>query len=364
LSFKLAILHFNILEKYPPTMNFISDVLTKKPKYQISVFTSRNTSPYLNKHFENVKIWRLGSVSVNSLKRYLSYLIFNFFGSVFLLIKRPDLVIVYETMSVFPAYIYGKIYRNKKIHIHYHEYVSSPEKDLSSQYMKYLYKREAKLLKSTTCSQTNEDRKTLFLNDNPSLNSKNVFIFPNLPPMNWWQEHGKNKKRWSGGKIKLVYVGVLDANSMYLDGILSLVKQNLDLLELTFFCQQISNSARILLDQYKSENIKVKSALNYYELPTELIKYYLGIILYNGCNLNHIYSIPNKVFEYLYCGLPVLADKTLISLGKSNIAGVYITEINNIPLFTLKEIISKPFIFIEQGNFDTLHLYNYLFDKQ
>ena len=196
-------------------MNFIFDVLSQKPDYKISVITSVNSSPLANQEFKRVKIYRLGSVSEDSVKRYISYLSYNIIGLFILLTKRPDVLVVYETLSVFPAFIYSKIFKKKKIHVHYHEYVSLREKELSSSYMKFLFLCESSLLKKFTCSQTNEDRKALFLKNNPNINPEEVQVYPNMPPKTWWQDFGQYKKPWQGGKVKLVYVGALDAESMH-----------------------------------------------------------------------------------------------------------------------------------------------------
>ena len=138
---KLVILHCNVLEKYPPALNLISDALAQKPAFQISVITSVNNSPYKNQSFPGVKILRLGSTSKNAVLRYTSYVAYNFIGSFVLLLKRPDIVLVYETLSIFPAFIYSIVLPRKKIHIHFHEYVSLPEKKAASSYMKVLFKK-------------------------------------------------------------------------------------------------------------------------------------------------------------------------------------------------------------------------------
>lgn len=323
------------MEKYPPTMNLISDVLTEYSEYKVHVFTSKNSSPYSNIKLSNGKIFRLGSVSKISLERYFSFLIYNFFGTLVLLITRPNIVLVYESFSILPAYIYSKIFPKKKIHIHYHEYVSLSEKEAASKYMKFLFKCEAKLLRKYTCSQTNEDRKELFLMDNVKLKKQNVFVFPNLPPKSWWKDFGQYKKPSDSSKIKLVYVGVLDAETMYLEEVLEWVRQHSNELELTLFSQDISLSAKKLISKFHSENIFLKSALEYNLLPKELIKHDIGLVLYKGHILNYIYNVPNKVFEYLDCGLKVLADevnKSLVQLENNNVYQVSFQNLNQVNL--------------------------------
>ena len=205
--------------------------------------------------------------------------------------------------------------------------------------MKFLFKREDKLLQKHTCSQTNEDRKGLFLKDNPKLKKQNILVFPNMPPRSWWLDFGQYKKPSDGGKIKLVYVGVLDAETMYLEEVLEGVRQHSNELELTLFSQDVSLSAKNLISQYESESLVLKSAIDYSKLPYELIKYDIGLVLYKGHIPNYIYNVPNKVYEYLDCGLSVLADVVNESLGQ-----LENTKVWQVSFQTLNQVNLKKFI--------------------
>lgn len=316
------------MEKYPPVMNFIYDILTQETNYKISVLTCINTSPFANQEYQGVNILRLGLVTENKILRYLSYLSYNILSVIILFIKRPDVVVVYETLSIFPAYIFSKVFKKKKIHVHFHEYMSIKEKKAASVYVKLLFKCEEKLLKKITCSHTNEDRKGMFLKDNPFLKDESVEVYPNTPPKSWWQDYGQHKKLWQGGKIKLVYVGVMDAETMFLEEVLAWVTDNSQELELTIFSHSISDSANKLLQKFESDSIILKPALNYYQLPSELVKYNIGLVLYNGHTPNYIFNVPNKVFEYLYCGLKVIGDKCLKSTSKLDCSEVLLINLN------------------------------------
>ena len=120
-------------------MNFIENVISEKQNYHISIITSKNSSPYKDQKYKGVKIWRLGSLNENSIIRYFYYFVFNLIGSILLILKRPDVVLVYETISILPAYIYSTIFKEKKIHIHYHEFTSEPEKLIASKYINFLF---------------------------------------------------------------------------------------------------------------------------------------------------------------------------------------------------------------------------------
>ena len=334
---KLSIFHFNILEKYPPAMNFISDVLSQKSDYRITVFTSVNSSTYNNLNYNGVKIFRLGSVSKNPLIRYASYLLYNVFGTIMLIFQRPDKIVVYETLSILPAFVFSKIFKKSKIHIHYHEYIGNPEKEAASAYLKFLFRFEKELYKSITCSQTNDDRKALFLMDNPNLEPKNVSVYPNFPPEQWWFDFGQYKKSYMGGVIKLVYVGVLDSETMYLEEILAWVKANSENLVLTLYSQQYSEKTNALINKYSAPNIFLKPAINYYELPQELVKHDMGLVLYKVHNLNYVYNVPNKVYEYLSCGLYVLVGSKLISTTKLRLPYIQIINFYSLDIVALKK---------------------------
>lgn len=335
---RITILHFNVLERYPPALNFISDVLIQKPEYRVSIITTKNTSPYDKKVFSNTHIYRFGSVTQNVSVRYFSYIVYNLFGTLILFAKRPATVIVYESLSIFPAFIYSLFFKNKKIHIHFHEYSSMPEKNGASKYMKFLFKLEQKLLQKCTSSQTNEDRRELFLKDNFKLKKQNVSVFPNMPPKSWWMEYGQHKKPWNGGKIQLVYVGVLDSETMYLEEVLRYVNHHPDELELTLFSQDVSLGARKLISEFQSVNICLKTALDYSTLPKELIKHDIGLVFYKGHIPNVIYSVPNKVFEYLHCGVKVLSDSCLLSLAKLNSTNIILTEFKEIQKYEISKL--------------------------
>ncbi len=51
--------------------------------------------------------------------------------------------------------------------------------------------------------------------------------------------------------------------------------------------------------------INLKAGVNYNELPEILKQYDIGILLYKGHIPNYVFNAPNKLFEYLACGLDV-----------------------------------------------------------
>jgi hypothetical protein len=324
---------------YPPVLNFLRDLISEKPYYFTSVFTTRIISVFKKKEFECGSIWRFGIISDNRVIRYLSYLYFNLFTTIFLIRIRPDSIIIYETLSVFPAYVYKKIFKSTKIHIHYHEYSSLHEKNNASNYIKFLFKIENSLLRYTTSSHTNEDRKLFFLVDNPKLDPSAVEVYPNLPPSSWWNKYGKFKKLYKDGRISLVYLGALDFETMFLDEILTLVMKNADILDLTFFCHNLTDKVKLRINEYNAPNIFLKEPIVYDNLPEELVKYDVGLVLYKGLIPNHVYSVPNKVNEYLSCGLHVVVHNKLITTARLNIEQIGIIDFTKLDVDFLRNLL-------------------------
>ncbi len=347
MSNKIAILHFNVLEKYPPVMNFIFDALEANPAKKILVFTTKNTTSYKTPHFPNTKIYRFGTISSNSFKRYATYMWFNLMSSIVLLINRVDNLTVFESLSIIPLWVVSKIYSSDKCHIHFHEYISEPERIKSSVYIKVLFKLENQLLKKYHCSHTNEDRKRLFLIDKPFLNSDFVEVRPNLPPRSWWNEYGQFKKKKSGTKIKLVYVGSCDNRTMYVKEVLDWVNANQLYLDLTIISQQLDNETKKMILDYNCPSISILRPIDYYELPKEQIKYDVGLVLYKGHVPNYIYNVPNKVYEYLSCGLKVLAPDTILSIQSIKNNQILIFDFSDLNSIELTSIISSNEIFFD-----------------
>jgi len=75
------------------------------------------------------------------------------------------------------------------------------------------------------------------------------------------------------------------------------------------FPPQLTLSTKILLDfvnDLNSPYIEMKNSANYNDLPSILAGYHIGVILYNGSIPNYVINAPNKLFEYLACGLDVI----------------------------------------------------------
>jgi len=339
----LAIVHFQPLENYPPVMNLINS-LSLKVNFITKVYTTGN-------NFRNwfaadkITINRVATTSNYALVRYWCYIKFNITTFFYLIIKQPNFVVAFETYSIFPVYLYKKLFIHSKIFIHYHEYISINEIKTASTYFKFLNFFEKKLfLNCDYISQTNSDRLKLFLIDNPFVNNNKTFVAPNFPSKNWLKWCKLNRQVNNSGIVKLIHVGALSIETMYVQEMIEwVIKQN-GKYTIDFYTNNITIDAKLVFDNLKTEYVKILGSINYFELPKILIKYDVGVTLYNGHIPNYIYSVPNKVFEYLYCGLDVWYSKDLISTHNLNANNQQINDQENIPEFLSKLVLKNDFI--------------------
>jgi hypothetical protein len=312
---KIAVIHFQSIEKYPPVMNFINSI-TNEQNIDCNVYTLNNIE---NNWFasKNCQIFRIGNPNQIHIKRYWGYLQFNLVVLLKLFFSKPKIVIAFETYSLLPVFFYRFFFRKSKIFIHYHEYISTIEIKNSSKYYKLIYFFEKKLmLNCDFLSHTNTDRLKLFLIDNPTIGKLKTFVAPNLPPKNWYKLAKQNKKKNNNQIIKIVHVGAIGLNSMYIIEIINWVVSQSGKYCIDFYSNNISEDAKKIFENLDTKYVKLFGSINYFELPKVLIEYDIGVTLYNGHIPNYVYNVPNKVFEYLACGLNVWYSKELISTHK------------------------------------------------
>ncbi len=309
-KFDVVVVHFQPLEGYPPVMNVIQSLIHEN--ISVEILTTGSTKNWFNP--SGVRIFRLGSYFGNSIKRYVCYLKFNFLGFWQLLNLTPKCVICYETGSIGPVYLYKLLKPQTAVFLHHHEYESVSEKASFSGYQKFLGKLESKLFKDLNwLSHTNTDRLEMFKTDNEISETKKLHIFPNYPSMQWARA-GILKKRADEKKVlKLVYVGSLGLHTTYITEVISWIAAQNGNATLTIYSQNLENKVIELINTADSAHIIFKQNISYFELPEVICQFDVGLVLYNGHIPNFTLNVPNKVNEYLACGLNVWYSDVLVT---------------------------------------------------
>ncbi|MBZ5858002.1 glycosyltransferase family protein [Flavihumibacter profundi] len=323
---KLTILHFQPLEKYPPIMNLI-EYLSGQHFNNIFILSRANNKAgkFIYKNYNPiVKIKRYGGEVLDSSKfaSWLGYIFFYTRAFLFLLWNRPAKVLYFETISSFPVVLY-KMFINKKakVYIHYHEYTSPPEYGSGMVLIRYFHKLERKIYhEAIWISHTNQFRLNLFKEDENIL-GENLKVMPNYPPQSWHKTIVKKNEAIK----RVVYVGALSLTTMYTREFSEWVIKQRGKVTWDIYSDNFSAETAAYFRTLNTEWIKFKGSVNYNELPEVLRHYDIGVILYNGHIPNYIYNAPNKLFEYLVCGLDVWFPDVMVGCME------YVTLPNNRP---------------------------------
>jgi hypothetical protein len=305
---KLAILHFNPLELYPPVMNLLR-CLAAEPDQDLSVrvYSTRTDEeiPVLKIESARMRILRKGvmrtargaSGRLGLYARYYAAVTWDLFR------WRPDTVLVFETLSFLPAYLYTSwLAPGSRLMIHYHEYMSPEDYAQGMKLNKWFHRLERRSYPRTAwVSHTNEERMSRFLRDHAGLRIPHTFIVPNYTPADWVLDH----PRPMHDPLRIVYIGSLGLDSMYLKEFTEWVIAQKGKVTWDLYALHVSDEVRSWLTGLDTGLIRFKGSCYYYDLPAILPGYDVGVVLYKGIVPNHVYAVSNKVLEYIACGLDV-----------------------------------------------------------
>lgn len=322
---KIALIHFNPLELYPPVMNWLHYLAGRPAEgLEVEVFTTHATQKAMA--FASpapfIRIVRIGATpEPSSARRYLTYL--RFFTGVTrrLATWRPDGVLYYETFSSFPALFYKRLLRPScRLFVHYHEYMSVEEYRKGMALNRLFHRWEQRIYPRTAwVSHTNEDRMRHFLEDHRGITIPHTFVMPNYPPAGWTIRTPKPL----GHPLRIVYLGALGFEAMYLAEFAEWVLSQKGRVVWDIYSVNITPAAREYLDKMDKDLIRFRGECDYYDIPGIIAGADIGVVLYKGITPNHIMAVSNKVFEYLACGLDVWYSGEMTGTDPYRTAGVY-----------------------------------------
>jgi len=342
---KILMLHFSPLEMFPPAMNWIKFLHAEAGEhFEIVVITSQPPTGYKMFECGSVRIIRTAKHvgSVSRFRRAWALAGFNVLGILKLFTFHAHVVFYFETNSSLPAIIGKKLLKMKfRLFIHYHEYMSWHDY-AKTRFQRMLHEQEIKLYrKAEWVSHTNQERLELFMKDASIDKGDNFFVIRNLPSK-VWAKRARMVKRPKEGDF--VFVGTLTLELFYIREFIEWLYTFGGGSTLTVYTQSDTTLLIEFLKKFDHQKVFIKGYVPYDCLPDELMKFETGVILYKGIGENVIYSAPNKLFEYLSCGLNVIVDKSILgarpyynSVGTPFVIGV---EFNSLDEMDLKKVSS------------------------
>jgi len=290
-------------------MNLI-DYLSEHSDLKILIISNKlNPAIKFNTYKQNsnrIKIIRPSIIHYNILFRVFNYIKFYLFSFYYLIIYNPKIVLYFETLSALPAIMYKTI-KKKKISLmcHYHEYTTTAEYENGMFLNKWIHKLEIRNYQHYHwISHTNKERLSRFLIDiNHLFIQKDIFkVMPNYPSKKWVSK--TDEKIDSPLELKFVFIGSLCLKNHYLKEITEFVIKNK--IQFDIYSHNIKEDAIDYINNLQSSYVKYCGIIDYNSIQNTLKEYNIGVVLYHPTTSNVKYSAPNKIFEYLSCGLDVL----------------------------------------------------------
>jgi glycosyltransferase involved in cell wall biosynthesis len=75
--------------------------------------------------------------------------------------------------------------------------------------------------------------------------------------------------------------------------------------------RDLENIKRRVVELHLEEKVKVLPRMSYFELKKLTQRVHLGVSLDKPLHLNYTLSLPNKVFDYIHAGVPVLVSNLI-----------------------------------------------------
>ena len=364
-AIKLVILHFRPLENYPPVTNLL-DFMASKSNVHTLCISTHSVKSYSYKK-EVIDVRRYGSIYKGKVLRIFSYLLYNLSSLIHLIFEKPDAILYYESISSWPAYLY-KVFINRHVRvcIHYHEYVQPDEYLNGMKLVQYFHTREKNLYpQAEWISHTNETRMEKFLeNENlKDLKSEVIKILPNFPPKSWLTKRAQKNVNFP---ISMIYVGYsMDFETMYTKEVLEWVGSMGGKVELDCFLHMPNKRVEKYVNEKDIKHVNFKRSIEYERLPEKLKNYNVGLILYKGTFDNYKYNAPNKLFEYLVCGLDVWFPDEMTGchpfINYDTYPRVVNLDFNNLNSIAISNLISKRSKSYDVSQFNYENVYEHFY---
>jgi len=315
----LAVVHWLPLEQFPPAKNLL-DLFGTNAAFLVTACSSVRAGEPQPWASGSVRLYRstFPGAGRSRLIRLLSLaklFLTVLFG---LLRSRADVVLYFEPHSAPAVFLYLLWNRSARLFIHYHEYRElSHYRDRGNAIARLGHWLETRWLfrRCEWISHTNAERVRMFLEDHPEIPANLMQVLPNYPPVDWVSR--RRAQCCSTTDIfRFVYVGAVSLHDTFIQEVVDWVANHGEQrVRLDIYAGNTSSSAREYLLNLQSPALRFfPSGVPYQNLPEILANYDVGLVLYRGTTRNYIYNAPNKLFEYLVCGLDVWYPKQMLGI--------------------------------------------------
>jgi glycosyltransferase involved in cell wall biosynthesis len=270
---------------------------------------------------------------------YLSYHIRLFF---FLLFSKADILVANDLDTLLPNYLISKL---KRIPLAYdnHEYFTGVPELTGRPFVRKVWKSIEQFIfpKLKYIYTENESKRKLYEDEY----KVPLLVVRNFPVRFLEKPVPIKKPEWIGDRKIILYQGAINKDRgleemveamLYLDDFVFLIIGNGDLFD------AIQNK---ILQLSLNDKIRMLGLIPFDNLPQYTTLADIGISIEKDTNISYRYCLPNKVFDYIHAGVPVLVSVLIevkLIVDKYKIGTfIYSHEPKEIAA-TIKKIFSNP----------------------
>jgi glycosyltransferase involved in cell wall biosynthesis len=175
-----------------------------------------------------------------------------------------------------------------------------------------------------------------------------MFTLPNYPPTKWCLAQKELKPNFAK-VVKTIYIGTLSMDYCYIKEYCEWVSKMSGKVLFDVYGYNIEEETHHFLKELNCPFVRYFSGgIEYDDIPKLLSSYDVGVILYKALTENFKFNAPNKLFEYMACGLEVWYSEKILGIkpyNKNTYPRILSVKFTNIPttiLLDTKKLDTEP----------------------
>ena len=300
----LDILHLTISPCDHERRIFNEAISASKKGFTVKIVALKTPDLPKEEQIENIPLTR---ISIKNWKGGpLKFLSFNW--KLWRYIRKLNFTVLHvHDVWVLPAAVLANIFGKKKVVYDAHEYIRGLEifsrKKLSGIIWKFT---EYVLIKKIDCLiSINEDHQKLFRENYPEI-PKSVVLknYPRLQQI----ESSKAKPANSVREKVIIFQGILKKGRGLVQAIEAMQNLQSGILRIIGYGELKDELENKVRKSDLEEKIEFLGKVPLADLLSETQKARAGLVLFEPLSLNYTYASPNKFFEYVMSGTPIIAS--------------------------------------------------------